>query len=86
MVTFKEVVEAVDRERDYQEHKHGSLEEHGHSAAEWMAIMNHCLTEALDHWYEGDGFKMKLCILEIVATGVACLEQHGVVERKDFTE
>lgn len=82
MNSFKDVVDAIDRERDYQTEKHGSLEKHGHTTAEWMAIMNHLLSEALDNWYEGDGPAMKLNILEIVATGVACLEQHGVAERE----
>ena len=76
---------AVDRERKYQDEKHGHLGVHGHSVAEWLLIAEHELGEAKAAWVCHGGDREALReLLQVVAVGVACLEQHGVIERKQF--
>ncbi|MFW5895171.1 MAG: hypothetical protein ACOCT9_00355 [archaeon] len=86
MPTRKEVYEAIDRERDYQDEKWGSIEENHHYIARWLMI-------CADELYEAsmaDSVKNKeevlKEILQMVSVGIACLEQHGIVEREGIKE
>lgn len=82
MVSRDHVKLAIDNERDYQDAKWGSLEEHPHSLPEWIMIMKGELREAEDAWLKCHGdAAVKLEILQVVAVGVACLEQHGPAVR-----
>ena len=76
-----EVFEAVQRERRYQDRKHGTLNVHGHSVAEWLFLVEDRLAKAKKAWVMNGDTKALEEMLTIVATGVACLEQHGIVER-----
>jgi len=70
-------------EREYQDKKWGTVEERPHDVAGWLLIMEGELAEAKQAWIKGVGDKDALLeILQVIAVGVACLEQHGVVERK----
>lgn len=82
MIEQAEIYGAITRERDYQTDKWGTLEEHPHEVGGWIAIMQKELNEALAAWCSKRGDEAALReILQVIATGVACLEQHGVVER-----
>jgi hypothetical protein len=77
------IVGAICRERDYQDDKWGSLDENPHTVAEFLLIMESELAEAKQAWVKGHGDQDALReLLQVVAVGFACLEQHGVVERK----
>lgn len=80
MKTFRaQVFEAIDREREYQLYKWGNKE---HSVPGWLLIMESELKEAKEGWVRGNGDSDALEeLLQIVAVGVAALEQHGPVER-----
>jgi hypothetical protein len=70
------VFEAINDERAYQDQKWGTIEEHPHSVAEWLLIMKGELAEAMDAWVKAPGDCEALReILQVVAVGVACLEQ-----------
>lgn len=77
------IFEAVKRERAYQDAKWGTIEAHPHDVPGWILIMQSELNEAVEEWVHNGGDAEALReILQVVATGVACLEQHGIVERE----
>lgn len=77
-----EVVEAIEKERSYQDRKWGTIEEHPHTVGEWILIMEEFVRKARLAWVTGVGDRTALFrILQISSLGVACMEQHGVVER-----
>lgn len=85
MATFEEVLAAIRRERAYQDGKWGRVDEHGHDVAGWLVIMAGELEEAMQGWRKGAGdFDALKEILQLAAVAVACLEQHGIVERPDI--
>lgn len=73
---------AVIEERTHQDRKHGPVSTHGHTIGEWIIIMEAELAEARHAVVKGgkgrDSVLME--IVQVVATGLACLEQHGVKE------
>lgn len=76
------VFAAIGRERDYQDAKWGTPAEHPHDVGGWLTIMRRELREAEDAWCSRRGNAGALEeILQVVAVGVACLQQHGIVER-----
>lgn len=75
----KLVYAAIDRERDYQNRKWGDKP---HTVGEWLLIMEAELEEAKRAWTKGDGDSdAKRELLQVIAVGVAALEQHDIVER-----
>lgn len=74
---------AIDRERAFQESKWGTIADHPHDVGGYLTIMRKELREAEDAWCTSHGDENALReILQVIAVGVACLEQHGVVERE----
>jgi hypothetical protein len=74
---------AIDGERDYQDQKHGA---HKHSIPEWLTIMGVYAAKAHEAFVAGDKdchVKMLDAIRKLVASGVCCMEQNGVVHRDD---
>lgn len=71
--SFHGVIEAIRRERAYQEWPH--------TIREWHGIMQKELNEAWDSLALGYDEQARQEILHVVSVGVACLQQHGVVER-----
>lgn len=70
---------AIVQERDYQDAKWG---DRNHTVGNWLLILEGELEEAKQAWRKGIGDADALReILQVVAVGVACLEQHGVVGR-----
>jgi len=78
-----EVFEAIDSERDHQDQKWGTLEQHPHEVGSWLTIMRNLLSEA-DAAYccqRGDAGALEE-IRKVAAVGVACMEQHGAPKRR----
>ncbi len=83
-VSQADIYAAITRERAYQDDKWGTPFEHPHDVPGWLLIMRGELEEAEQGWLKGNGDKDALReLLQVIAVGVACLEQHGVVERED---
>jgi len=80
MKNLREIVfDAISREREYQISKWGQNE---HDVPGWLLIMEAELKEAKEAWVKRNGDSAALEeILQVVAVGVAALEQHGPVER-----
>lgn len=76
------IVGAISRERDYQDSKWGTIQEHPHSVAEWLLIMERKLEHAKDAWMTNRGHDEALCeLLKVVSVGFAAMEQHGIIDR-----
>lgn len=75
-----EIMAAVMRERDYQDAKHPGQK----PVTGFLLIMRAELDEAIDAWVNsksGDDAAALREVLQVVAVGFQCLEQHGIVER-----
>lgn len=81
MTSKEDVFEAVKQERDYQDKKWGTIEQHPHSIPEWIMIMEAELAEAKQAWLKGSLLDSNCELVQVVAVGVAALEQHGIVFR-----
>jgi hypothetical protein len=77
-----DVINAIIAERTYQDLKWGTIEQKIHTIPNWLLIMKKELIEAEDAWMKNGDSDALLEILQVVATGFACLEQHGVVNRR----
>lgn len=83
--THYDVQAAVKVERDYQDRKWGSIEDHPHDVGAWITILRKELREAEDEWCKEHGHQRALCeILQVAAVAFACLEQHGIMTRFDL--
>ncbi|MGD2065836.1 MAG: hypothetical protein PVI43_01535 [Candidatus Bathyarchaeota archaeon] len=79
---MEEIIKAIKRERIYQDNKWGTIVDHPHDVPGWILIMQSELTEAVEAWVHNGGDDEALReILQVVSTGVACLQQHGIFER-----
>lgn len=78
-IVNQQIIDAIQRERDYQDRKWGVKP---HPVGSFILIMQGELEEAAQAWRKsgGDGEALRE-LLQVIAVGVACLEQHGVVER-----
>ena len=75
----KEVLLAIEGERNYQEKKWPM---HKHSTAEWILIMDKCMGDAKKAWVCGHGDTQALHeIRQVVAVGIAAMEQCGAPPR-----
>lgn len=77
------IFEAIDRERDFQDRKWGTIHGRPHEIATWLVILRAELAEAEQAWLKEGHPNALRELLQVVAVGVACLEQHGVYERFD---
>lgn len=80
---------AIARERIYQQQKWGQRTDDGgepsHDVGAWLSILRVELREAEEEWCGQHGDHGALCeILQVVSVGIACLEEHGVVERHEL--
>lgn len=76
------IIDGIDLERAYQDKKWGTVQEHPHTLMEWVTIMRAELNEVEEAWLKTTDEHTLLEILQVIATGVACLEQHGVYVRE----
>ncbi len=76
---MRKILDALKRERNFQDTKWGT---DGHTVGEWILILQTELDEAKLGWIKSKGDASALEeILQVVCVGIACLEQHGIVER-----
>ena len=76
-----EVYVEIENERDHQDSKWGPVDKKHHDLPAWMLIMRKELEEAEHAWMKEGNHNCKKEILQVVAVGIAALEQHGVVGR-----
>lgn len=80
-----EAESAVDKERRFQDMKWGTIEENGHSLAEWVLIAEAELIEAKGAVIKGGSGRnsVRAEIIQTMAVLRAALEQHGVEDDHD---
>ncbi|HXH11191.1 MAG TPA: hypothetical protein VNP04_15690 [Alphaproteobacteria bacterium] len=85
MLNLQPMIEAIAREIAHAEAKRPQAIHH--EIPSWLAIMRRELAEAEEAWVCGDGAAANTEslreILQVVATGIRCLMQHGIKERDD---
>jgi hypothetical protein len=76
------IYDVIDGERDHQDAKWGTIQQHPHEVGGWLLIMEKLLDDARRAWASsrGDGPALEE-VRKVVAVGVACMEQHGVTPR-----
>ena len=80
--TMDRVFRAVQREIAWRKAKWGN---HGFEVGSWILLMQKELEEARDGWCAStDDIHALREILQVIALGVSCLEQHGVIERSEI--
>lgn len=72
------IADAMVRERQYQQKKWG---DNPHEIGAWITIVRRELREAEDAWCEGNNAAGLEELLQVASVVMACLEQHGIVER-----
>jgi hypothetical protein len=78
----QDVLSALHDERVYQNRKWGTVNTHPHEVGGYLTLMRKLLRDAEDAWQSNRGDALALDELrKVVAVGVACFEQHGVVPR-----
>ena len=81
----RDIMEAIENERDFQNRKWGKPDDHPHDVGAWLTILRAELREAEEAWCHGHGdWDAMNEILQVVAVGVACMEQHGSVTRAEL--
>lgn len=76
---------AIRAERQYQDAKWGTPDEHPHDVGGWLTIMRCELREAEEAWMKGTDADALREILQVSSVGVAAMQQHGTYERKKGT-
>lgn len=82
--TLPEILEAVKRERDYQDRKYGRLEARQMSVGDWILVLEEEVAEARLAWVKGRSEEALREILQVATVAVAAILQHGVVEREEL--
>lgn len=79
----QKVLQAVDGEREYQDRKWGSLQEHPLTQGEWLLVLETELAEAKAAWAKNSERPHSVLdeVRQVAAVAVACMEQHGYWHR-----
>ena len=76
------VYEVVDSERDYQDRKWGTVEQHPHEVGGWLLLMENALRKAKEAWASTPNEDAALEeVRKVIGLGVACGEQFGLRPR-----
>jgi hypothetical protein len=83
-LTMSKVVFLLHRERKFQDDKHGSIEESGHTIGEWLLLIEAELVEAKQALIKGGKGRDSVMseIVQIGALALAAIEEHGIQERE----
>lgn len=81
MMPSDSTILAVLRERAYQDNKWGTPWGNPHTIRQWLTIMQRELTEA-KRQHPGDDQAILQEVVQVVAVGIACLEQHGLGSKR----
>lgn len=79
-----DVFREIDNEREYQERKWGTIEQHPLTVGEYLLILKGELDEATQAWRKSRGDTDALDeIRQVAAVAVAALEEHGCPSRQN---
>jgi hypothetical protein len=81
--TREEVYKVIDGERNYQNTKWAG---HSHEVGAYLTMMRNYMTKAEYAWTDNNGELPALDVIrKIAAICVHCMEENGIVERKNVT-
>lgn len=83
-MTVEQILEVIRRERVYQDAKWGSIRENPHPVMVWLDLMAEEWAESKQAALQRDEVEALREVVQLVAVGLACLEQHGAVPRKSY--
>lgn len=76
---LSQAIQALVWERNYQDQKHGTIENHPHEVGAYLTLLRVELREAEEAWaHHHDDLAALAEIVQIGAVALACLEQHGI--------
>jgi len=79
------VYEAIDSERDYQDRKWGTINQHPHEVGAYLTLMDVHLRRAQEAFAgRAHDYGALDALRKVLAIGVACAEQHGIPGRSPF--
>lgn len=81
MATREEVYDVIDEERTYQQNKWGPRL---HELPTWFLILRKELDEAEDAWLKKGPLEAVIELSQVVAVGIAAMEEHGAYNRVSF--
>ncbi|MBN2561649.1 MAG: hypothetical protein JXQ75_12040 [Phycisphaerae bacterium] len=81
-----DVFRAIAAERRYMNETVGRIEDNPFSLEEWLGLMEEGLGAAYRAYLDKNEPLALAKVLQVVATGIATLEQHGVFERGDVDD
>lgn len=81
-ISMHHVFDAIEAERKFQDEKHGHPSKNPHSIGAWILIAEKELEEAKTACIKGAPGRDNVIneLVQVAATIVACLQQHGVAE------
>lgn len=78
----QKVFDAINSERDWQDRKWGTIQQHPHEVGAWLTLMRKLLADAEAAWAGANNDTAALHeIRKVIAVGIACGEQHGMPKR-----
>ena len=78
-----EVYAVINGERDHQDRKWGTIDERPKEVGSWLTLLRAILTKAETEWATANVDDCALSeIRKLAATAVACMEQHGAIDRE----
>lgn len=80
---MRNIIEAIRRERKYQIEKYG---QRWRPISSYILLIRSELDEVEKGWNKEGDMKALEELLQVIALGVACLEDHGIVERPEITK
>lgn len=86
-MTREAVYKAIDSERNHQDRKWGTPEKHPHEVGAWVTLIRKFVNDAEVAWSgSSNDYTALIEIRKVAAIAVACMEQHGVIQRDKFVE
>lgn len=78
----QQVFDAIATERQFQDRKWGTIDQHPHEVGAWLTLMSVHLRRAQEAWAGSSNDHTALIELrKVLGIGVACAEQHGIPAR-----
>jgi hypothetical protein len=86
MPDIANVFDAVARERSYQDDKYGGILYRNLSIGDYLVILRQELREAEHAFVKETKEALLLEVLQVAAVAAACLEAHGIHERREVKQ
>jgi len=83
---FDDVVQAIQREQEYQAKKYGKLDKRTESEVEWCVILDDEMGEVVEDVAGYEFARAREEVLQVVTVGINWLMKYGIKEREELCE